>query len=138
MTLNNKFNSINKSLQTDHTKAVIAFNTVVNILDKWQCSTEQKITILGLRRSTYFKYAKKPESAQIDVNLLERLSYILNIHASLRILFSAPDSVYGWVNKPNFAPLFGGRSAMEKMLTGRVADLADVSRYLNAQRGGWS
>jgi hypothetical protein len=40
-----------------------------------------------------------------------------------------------WVKKPNSARGFGGKSALERMLAGRVLDLADVRRYLDAQRG---
>jgi hypothetical protein len=118
--------------------AVFALEAVFNILAKWECTSEEKIKLLGLTRSTYFKYLKNPSSANIDVNLLERLSYLLNIHAALRILFTDPDSVYTWIKKTNKAPLFNNKSALDKMLSGYVSDLSDVSRYLNAQRGGWS
>jgi hypothetical protein len=36
------------------------------------------------------------------------------------------------------APLFGGRSALDRMAAGRVADLYEVRKYLDAQRGGWA
>ena len=39
------------------------------------------------------------------------------------------------VKKPNAAYGFAGRSALERMLGGRVVDLADVRRYLDAERG---
>lgn len=115
-----------------------ALKVVLRILDKWGCSVDEKICLLGLKRSTYFKYSKATESVALDVNLLERVSYLLNIHAALRILLADPDSIYTWVKKPNKAPLFNNKSALEKMLSGLVSDLSDVSRYLNAQRGGWS
>ena len=35
------------------------------------------------------------------------------------------------------APPFGGRSALDRMLSGNVADLYIVRQYLDAQRGGW-
>jgi hypothetical protein len=41
------------------------------------------------------------------------------------------------VRRPNAASPFGGRSALERMLSGNVADLYEVRRYLDAQRGGW-
>jgi hypothetical protein len=129
---------IPKDVITDKQDAAIALKTVLNILEKWQCSAEEKYTLLGVPRSTYFKYLQSPTHANIDVNLLERLSYILNIHGALRILFNNPDSVYSWIRKPNKAPLFNDYSALDKMLSGKIADLSDVSRYLNAQRGGWS
>ena len=40
-----------------------------------------------------------------------------------------------WIKAPNTAALFGGHSALDKMLQGRVSDLCDVRRYLDAERG---
>jgi hypothetical protein len=40
------------------------------------------------------------------------------------------------VSKPNTAPLFGGQSALARMLSGNVADLYVVRQYLDAVRGG--
>jgi hypothetical protein len=39
------------------------------------------------------------------------------------------------VRQPNNAAPFGGRSALERMLSGQVADLYVVRQYLDAQRG---
>ena len=41
-----------------------------------------------------------------------------------------------WLRKPNDAPLFGGRTALDRMLAGQVSDLFVVRQYLDAQRGG--
>lgn len=113
-----------------------AFKAVLTIFAKWQCTTEEAQTLLGIKRSTWFKYKSAPETASFSHDLVERISYILNIHAALRILFSNPDSVYQWVRKPNKAPFYNGRSAMEIMLQGRVVDLWAVASRLNAERGG--
>ncbi|HRD69680.1 MAG TPA: MbcA/ParS/Xre antitoxin family protein [Legionella sp.] len=113
-----------------------AFRAVLTIFAKWQCTTEEAQTLLGIKRSTWFKYKSAPETASFSHDLVERISYILNIHAALRILFSNPDSVYQWVRKPNKAPFYNGRSAMEIMLQGRVVDLWAVASRLNAERGG--
>ncbi|CDZ79020.1 hypothetical protein BN59_03335 [Legionella massiliensis] len=115
-----------------------ALKAVLKILEKWQCSVEETQILLGLKRSTLFKYKSMPESASISPDLTERLSYLLNIHAALRILFSHPDSIYGWIRKPNDAPFYNGKSAMDIMLQGRVVDLWAVASRLNAERGGKS
>jgi hypothetical protein len=39
------------------------------------------------------------------------------------------------VRKPNAAPLFSGRSALDRMTSGNVADLYVVRQYVDAQRG---
>ncbi|MBL7481143.1 MbcA/ParS/Xre antitoxin family protein [Legionella bononiensis] len=113
-----------------------AFKVVLNIFDKWHCTTEEALILLGLKRSTWFKYKNSPENASFSHDITERISYILNIHAALRILFSNQDSVYQWVRKPNMAPFYNGRSAMDVMLQGRVVDLWAVASRLNAERGG--
>lgn len=119
----------NKQVQT-------AFKVVLTIFDKWQCTTEEALTLLGMKRSTWFKYKSAPEKTSFGPDLTERISYLLNIHAALRVLFSNPESVYQWVRKPNKAPFYNGRSAMDIMLQGRVIDLWAVASRLNAERGG--
>jgi hypothetical protein len=39
------------------------------------------------------------------------------------------------VHQANLAAPFNGRSALDYMLAGRVLDIADVRRYLDAVRG---
>ncbi|MGF1877771.1 MbcA/ParS/Xre antitoxin family protein [Photobacterium frigidiphilum] len=112
---------------------------VFNILDKWSCTQAQQMAVLGLTsRSTLNKYRSHPESAKVSKDLLERMSYILNIHKCLRIMFTAEESVYNWVQKPNTHPFFAGRSAMDVMMQGKVIDLYQVASRLNAWRGGKS
>lgn len=124
------------NLKAEHIQT--AFKVVLNIFDKWQCTTEEALILLGLKRSTWFKYKSAPEKASFSHDITERISYILNIHAALRILFSKPESVYQWVRKPNTSPFYNGRSAMDIMLQGRVVDLWAVASRLNAERGGKS
>lgn len=78
----------------DHSKA---FMMGVNILDKWQCTSAQKQAILSIPKSTYHRYLKEPNSVLLNPDQLERLSYIANIHQALRIVFSNPDNVYGFM-----------------------------------------
>ena len=52
-------------------------------------------------------------------------------HVSLYLLERAD----AWLRKPNEAATFGGKSALERMLSGNVADLFVVRQYLDAQRG---
>ena len=68
---------------------------------------------------------------------MERISYILGIYRALQILFKDAKLADGWVRRPNTASPFGGRSALDRMLSGNVADLFVVRRYLDAERGGW-
>ena len=74
----------------------------------------------------------------LSQDTLERLSYIFGIYAALQVLLPRPEAADAWIRKPNATPLFGGSSALARMLSGQVADLYVVRQYLDAQRGGWA
>jgi hypothetical protein len=111
-----------------------ALRAFFRIADAWGLSTAQQRTLLGAPPpSTYFKWKKQGGALPRDV--LERISYILGIYKALQILLPDPVRADSWVNQPNDAPLFAGRSALERMLGGNVGDLYVVRQYLDAQRG---
>ena len=115
-----------------------ALRTFFRIAAAWRLSVEEQMTLLGLTtRSTYFKW-KKGEDAVLSKDTLERISYILGIYKALQILLPDPAAADAWVRKTNDAPTFAGKSALERMLSGRVADLYVVRLYLDAQRSGWA
>lgn len=112
-----------------------ALRTFFNIARDWRLSTSEQMQLLGLHApSTFFKWKKDPDIA-LSRDTLERISYILGIYKALQILLPDPDAADAWVRKPNSASLFGGRSALARMLSGNVADLYVVRQYLDAQRG---
>lgn len=108
------------------------------IAQQWGLSIEQQMTVLGVTsRSTFFKWKKEPPAA-LPKDTLERISYLLGIYKALQILLPDTAAADAWVNQPNSAPLFSGRSALDRMLSGQVADLYVVRQYLDAMRGGWA
>lgn len=113
-----------------------AIATALNILNKWNCTEKEKMAILGVGRSTLHKYQATPESARLTPDLLERISYLLNIHALLRTLFENPDNIYGFVRMPNCTTFFGGKTPMEIMSSGLVTALYEVYKHLDAVRSG--
>jgi hypothetical protein len=113
-----------------------AIATALNILNKWNCTEKEKMAILGVGRSTLHKYQATPESARLTPDLLERISYLLNIHALLRTLFENPDNIYGFVRMPNRTAFFGGKTPMEIMSSGLVTALYEVYKHLDAVRSG--
>lgn len=115
-----------------------ALRTFFNIVQAWHLDESQAMTLLGFdasSRSTYFKWKRDPDSARVNKDKLERLSYIFGIYKDLQILLPKPEAADGWVHRLNDAELFGGQSALERMLSGQVADLYVVRRYLAAERG---
>jgi hypothetical protein len=107
----------------------------MNIAEAWGLTVAEQLELLGIAsRSTFFKW-RRERNPRLPRDTLERLSYLLGIYKSLQILLPDPQIADQWVRKPNSAPAFGGRSALERMLSGQVADLYVVRQYLDAQRG---
>ncbi len=106
-----------------------------HIAERWGLTVADQLSLLGIAsRSTFFKWRREREP-RLPQDTLERLSYLLGIYKALQILLPDPQAADEWVRKPNNAPPFGGRSALERMLSGQVADLFIVRQYLDAQRG---
>jgi hypothetical protein len=115
-----------------------ALRTVFRILAAWGLSNQEQTKLLGSpARSTFYRW-KQGEKVVLSADTLERLSYIFGIYSALQVLLPRPDTADAWIRKTNAAPLFGGRSALARMLSGQVADLFVVRQYLDAQRGGWA
>ena len=112
-----------------------ALTAFFNITQRWGLSAEEERTLLGAPpRSTFFKW-KSERAAKLSADTVERISYVMGIYKALRILLPTAEAAHAWVKKPNAAYGFAGKSALERMLGGRVVDLADVRRYLDAERG---
>jgi len=107
----------------------------VRIAELWHLSIAEQLTLLGLSsRSTFFKWRKEPQ-VRLPRDTLERISYILGIYKALQLLLPDTRAADEWVRRPNESAVFGGRSALDRMLSGNVADLYIVRQYLDAQRG---
>lgn len=115
-----------------------ALRTFFRIADAWKLSADEARMLLGSPpRSTFFLWKRNGEGA-LSRDTLERISYLLGIYKALQILLPDPAAADTWIRKPNAAPLFGGKPALERMLSGNVADLYVVRQFLDAQRGGWT
>ena len=112
--------------------------TFFNIMKAWGVGDAQAQVLLGSPgRSTFYKWKANPDVV-LPHDTLERISYILGIYKALQILLQTPDAADAWVKKPNDAPMFNGQSALERMLSGHMADLYVTRQYLDAMRGGWA
>lgn len=115
-----------------------ALRTFFNIAEAWKLTVEQQRDLLGaIPNSTFFKWKKDAgaDAVSLPKDTLERISYILGIFKSLQILLPRPEQADTWIKRENDAPLFGGKSALERMLSGNVSDLFVVRQYLDTQRG---
>lgn len=114
----------------------VALTFFFNLMERWNCSPkEQRVLLGGIGTTTYHKYRKLP-AVRLPQDTLERISYLMGIHKALRLLFSnCPERACEWVRRTNALAPFNGQTPLEVMLVGRVIDLADVRRFLDAWRG---
>lgn len=120
----------------DNSLSTAGLKAVLTILDRWGCRAEQVQKILQISRPAYYKYRKTPEQASLNQDQLERLSYVLNIHGSLRTLFENPKNVYGFMSLPNDNPFFNGKTPLEVISSGQFAALYETFKHIDALRGG--
>jgi antitoxin Xre/MbcA/ParS-like protein len=117
-----------------------ALRTFAVIAETWKLSEAQRLSILGFPgRSTYHYWLAKARDQQqvlLSVDTLSRLSAVLGIHKSLRILFARPEEEVAWLKKPHDAPVFGGQPPLSLVTSGTQDGLMLVRRYLDAWRGG--
>ena len=112
-----------------------ALRTFFRIAELWGLSVEQQMTLLGLSaRSTFFKW-KRDSKVVLPRDTLERISYVVGIYKALQVLLPDERAADEWVKRPNSAHLFGGRSALDRMLSGQVADLFLVRQYVDSECG---
>lgn len=115
----------------DHGAAKRAF---FRIMEAWGVDdADARVLLGGPSRSTFYNY-KRGQGGALSADTLERVSYLLGIYKALQLLFTQPSQADAWMRKPNAA--FGGKSALERALAGKVVDLASVRSYLDAVRGG--
>lgn len=112
-----------------------ALRAFFNLAERWNLRIADQRKLLGdPAESTFYKW-KRLQDGSPGRDVIERISYLLGIWKDLQILFPDPAQADAWLQRPNMAPLFGGHSALQRMLSGNVADLYVVRQYLDAQRG---
>jgi len=116
--------------------ASAALQAFFNLSKQWGLSAKEERVLLGTPpESTFFKWKAEKSATRLSRDTLERVSYLLGIYKALNILLPSVRAANEWIRKPNTAPLFNGQRAIDRMLAGSLIDLADVRRYLDAQRG---
>lgn len=123
-----------KSTNDCHLAAEIGFKTAVNIMTKWHCTFEQMQYILAISKDSFIDYKNDPSKAQLSKEQIDRLSYIVNIHATLRSIFTNSENVYNFMSLKNNNSYFNGRSPLEIISEGDFVELGEVFKRITAMR----
>jgi len=118
-------------------QGVAGLRAAVGVLEKWQASGDQACRILRISRSTYTRAKQRdPDwSVGLDADQMQRISFVLNIHAALRMVFDNPENVYGFPAMANDNEFFNGRAPLEIMAQGDMISLYETFRRIDALRG---
>lgn len=109
----------------------VALKTFFNVMKKWQIEEIDQIKLLGVEFESEFISLQQGNYFQLSNTSLIRVSYIIRIYKSLRILFPSETQSNGWIHKPN--KKFNGNSALCKILDGGLDILETVANYLQKQ-----
>ena len=116
-----------------------ALSAFFSIGKVWSLDSDEERILLGCpQKRSYALWKRAPENALLARDTLERISYILGIYKALQVLLPKPQAADEWIRKPNTAGIFGGGSALERMLSGNVSDLYLVRNYLDLIKVGAS
>lgn len=118
-------------------QCVAGLRAAVGVLEKWRASGDQACRILRISRSTYTRARQRdPDWAvALDADQMQRVSFVLNIHAALRLVFDNPENVYGFATMANHNEFFNGRSPLEIMAQGDMISLYETFRRIDVLRG---
>lgn len=112
-----------------------ALRTFFKLARTWCLSEQEQMKLLGLSSRSTLHAWKGGRVSKVSRDTLERISYLLGIFKAINILLPDTRLADEWMRLPNKAPIFGGRSALDRMTTGNIGDLYVVRQYLDAQRG---
>ncbi|WBY18032.1 DUF2384 domain-containing protein (plasmid) [Erythrobacteraceae bacterium WH01K] len=119
---------------TDATKkSRVALRAFFKIVELWGLNQREQLALLG--QTDPFRLAQWAEGKgpNLSRDTLERISYVLGIFQAINVLLPVPKVANEWVREPNKAPIFGGKSALDRMAAGNVSDPYVVRQYLDAQ-----
>ncbi|MDY0250457.1 MAG: hypothetical protein RBR45_10450 [Pseudomonas sp.] len=130
--------STDKATAQGKNTCTTGLKVAIRILEKWNASVKQACAILRVSPSTVAR-AKSAEgtdwSINLDADVMQRISIVLNIHSALRLVFDNPENVYGFPSMKNNNAFFNGRSPLEIMAQGDFISLYETYRRIDSIRG---
>lgn len=122
-------------VKSSNTLAPVA-KAINNLFGKWQLTQHQRMQLLGFTSSSMLhRFENTPEKLTTRPDLEMRLSLLLNIHQALRLLFSNPENVYGYMSLVNHNIPFNGHKPLE-IASRDIMGLIRVHDALDGMRGG--
>lgn len=108
-----------------------------NLARLWSLTDDEQMRLLGISSKTTLRRWRLGQATALRRETFERLSLALGIFRALNEIFGPGEAADNWIRLPNRAWLFGGRPALDLMLSGPVKNLYEVRNYLDGVLSGW-
>ncbi|CRN06132.1 hypothetical protein PYEL_19240 [Pseudomonas sp. URMO17WK12:I11] len=119
------------SAELTQNQLAVGLRAAMRILDGWNATAEQASRILRISTVTRQKVSRDSNaSVRLDLDQQQRISLVLNIHASLRTVFANQENVQGFPSLENANDFFEGRSPLEVMAQGDMISLYETYRHI--------
>lgn len=108
---------------------------VMRLLDEWELSTAEQLTLLGLRetsRNMLSRYRNLESAIPYDQDKLERVGILLAMYKNLYDLFPENENLRkSWIKRENSQ--LDNSSPLDIMLSNGLFGMAHIMRYLDLQ-----
>lgn len=125
------------SVELTQDQQAVGLRAALRVLDGWGATNSQVCSILRISVASHQRVLKNSGAAiRLDKDQQQRVSLVLNIHASLRNIFENADNVRGFPSFKNTNAFFEGRSPLEVMAQGDLISLYETHKHIDQLR--WS
>ncbi|MFT4926761.1 MAG: hypothetical protein ACI8WB_002859 [Phenylobacterium sp.] len=113
------------------TYSATAIQAFIRMMEKWNMSVIECCAILGgVPKQTYEKWVCN-DVGRLSIEQLERISVLLGIYKTLKLLFCDEGGRQRWLKSPNHDYAFNGLSPAERLARGGIDDIYAVQRYVD-------
>lgn len=98
---------------------------------RWNLTADEQLELLNVKSMRVFRDFEKGRKIPPE-ELFRRVGYLLSISRTLDILLPDAYAADNWIRRPNSARIFGGRPALNLMLSGEEG-IRTVRDYLLAE-----
>ena len=105
------------------------------VAEEWKLNDKEQMRLLGIKSYQALNRRRKGKKVILNNTQIEMLGWVFSIYKDLYILFKNTEAVNEWMKKPNQAPMFQGKSAMEYIMKGDLPmeRMLNVRNYIKSQ-----
>ena len=100
----------------------------------WKLTVKEEMRLLGIKSYQALDRRRKGKIVLSNIEIA-MLGLVFGIYKDLYIIFRDSEAANEWMKKPNQAPIFQGKSAMEYIMEGDLPmeRILNVRNYLRSQ-----